>query len=359
LENMGLNAEFWRGKRVLVTGHTGFKGGWLSLWLQELGADVFGFALPPPTRPNFYEAAQVEAGMVSRLGDLREFEEIHAFMAEIRPDIVLHLAAQAEVLEGYADPLGTFATNLMGSLHVLEAARQVESVRALVAVSSDKCYENLGWHWGYRENDRLGGADPYSGSKACMEIAVAAYRDAYFSHGAGPRVATARAGNVIGGGDWAKNRLAPDLLRAFERGAPAQLRRPNAVRPWQHVLEPLLGYLLLAQALCADEGAAYAQAWNFGPRADDAYPVSWLADRLAALWGEEASWTCDAEAYPHEAAYLSLDASMAGRDLAWRPRWRLEDALRATRLWHGAWLQGEDMQAFSLAQIRVFQGEDA
>lgn len=356
---MGLNPEFWRGKRVLVTGHTGFKGGWLSLWLQDLGAQTFGVALAPPTRPSFYETARVGAGMASRLCDLRAFEPIREHIAEIRPEIVLHLAAQAEVLEGYADPLGTFSTNLMGTLHVLEAARLCESVRAAVAVGSDKCYENRGWHWGYRENDRLGGADPYSGSKACMEIATAAYRDAYFAQGAGLRLATARAGNVIGGGDWAKNRLVPDLLRAFERGAPALLRRPNAVRPWQHVLEPLLGYLLLAQALYAEDGASYAQAWNFGPRPDDAYPVSWLADRLAALWGEGARWTCDAEDYPHEAAYLSLDASKAVRELGWRPRWRLVDALQATRLWHRAWLDGADMRDFSLRQIRDFLGEDA
>ena len=350
----GLQPAFWSGKRVLLTGHTGFKGGWLSLWLQSLGAEVHGLALPPPTSPNLFEAARVRAGMASAVdGDIRDLSVVRAAMAKSRPEIVLHLAAQPLVRLSYREPVATYATNVMGTIHVLEAARELASVRAIVNVTTDKCYENREWVWGYREDEPMGGHDPYSNSKGCSELVTAAYRRSFFS-ASGVAVATARAGNVIGGGDWAEDRLVPDVLRAFERSEVAVLRHPDAVRPWQHVLEPLSGYLVLAQRLC-EAGQPFAEGWNFGPQDGDARPVRWIVDKLAEQWGEGAGWRlAEGGDFLHEALSLKLDISKAFQRLRWAPRWPLADALRATTRWHRAWLAGADMHAACLEQIQQY-----
>jgi len=344
-----IDGGFWRDKKVFLTGHTGFKGGWLSLWLQSLGAQVQGFALEPPTEPNLFTAAQVGAGMGSTIGDIRELDVLRASMRAFAPDIVLHLAAQPLVRASYDDPVGTYATNVMGTVHVLESVRATPSVRAVVVVTTDKCYENREWAWGYREDEPMGGHDPYSNSKGCAELVTSAYR-ASFLGASKVAVATARAGNVIGGGDWAVDRLVPDLLRAFERGAPAVIRHPGAVRPWQHVLEPLAGYLELAQALW-ENGDAYAEGWNFGPRDEDARPVRWIVERLARAWGPDARWELDARAQVHEAQMLKLDISKARQRLHWTPRWTLAEALDRIVAWHQAWRRNDDVRAACLADI--------
>lgn len=352
------HTAFWSGKHVLVTGHTGFKGSWLALWLTRLGAEVSGFALPPPTNPSLFELARVGDGMRSILADLRDAQAVRDALRETRPEIVFHLAAQPLVRQSYADPVETYATNVMGLVHLLEAARQSDCVRAIVVVTSDKCYENREWLWGYREDDALGGHDPYSSSKACAEIAVAAWRRSFFHAASAPALATARAGNVIGGGDWAKDRLLPDLLEAINAGRPVTLRYPDAMRPWQHVLEPLRGYLLLAENLYC-EGASFAEAWNFGPAEEDTRPVRWLVEELAGHWPQGANpvWIQDAVPHPHEARALKLDAAKARARLGWRPRWNLATALLKTAEWHKAYLAQEDMREVTLGQIAEFERE--
>ena len=351
-----MNRTFWQGKRVLVTGHTGFKGSWLALWLQELGAQVIGYALDPPTDPNLFVAAEVGAGMTSVLADVRDLQQLMAVVEEHRPEIILHLAAQSLVRASYQAPVETYGSNVMGTVHALEVARLSDCVRAVVIVTSDKCYANREWVWGYRENEAMGGHDPYSSSKGCAELVTAAYRASYWGQGTSGRtvaVASARAGNVIGGGDWAKDRLVPDLLGALGRGDPLVARNPQAVRPWQHVLEPLSGYLTLAERLYRD-GAKYADAWNFGPSADDVKPVRWIADRLTALWGNGAAWHTDDGPHPHEARLLTLDSSKARESLGWRPRWTLDQALLHTVEWQKAYLRGEPMRALMLDQIHAY-----
>lgn len=342
-------AQFWRGKRVLVTGHTGFKGSWLSLWLQSMGAEVSGLALAPPTQPSLFVEAAVANGMQSIKGDIRDLDVVTAAMAQVRPEIVLHLAAQPLVRRSYVDPIETYGTNVMGSLHVFEAARKVGTVRAIVNVTTDKCYQNREWLWGYREDEPMGGFDPYSSSKGCSELLTSAYRQSFFN-GQGIALASARAGNVIGGGDWAEDRLVPDILRAFERGEPVVVRNPGAIRPWQHVLEPLSGYLALAERLY-DEGQAWAEAWNFGPEDRDALPVEWILNHMVAAWGGDARWTLDAGQHPHEATYLKLDISKVRARLGWSPRWSLPAALEQIVAWHRAWMAGSDMRDHCLAEI--------
>jgi len=344
-----VNPAFWRGKRVLLTGHTGFKGGWLSLWLQQLGAEVQGLALAPPAGHNLFEEARVADGMASAIGDIRDLDTVTRTLAAFRPDIVIHMAAQPLVRLSYAEPVQTYATNVMGTVHVLEAVRQTPGVRVVVNVTTDKCYENKEWAWGYREDEPMGGYDPYSNSKGCAELVSSAYRQSFFRQG-GPALATARAGNVIGGGDWATDRLVPDILRAFEKGAPVVIRNPHSTRPWQHVLEPLSGYLTLAQRLW-DEGAAFAEGWNLGPRDEDARPVQWIVERLVEQWGGAARWQLDGGEHPHEAHYLKLDISKARARLGWQPRWRLAEALDRIVAWHQAWLAGQDVRALCLQQI--------
>ena len=328
-------ANFYHGKTVLVTGHTGFKGGWLTAWLKSLGANLVGLALPPESKPSFFDAVCLSCDMVSIFGDIREASVVSSVFAKHRPEIVFHNAAQPLVLHSYREPVETYATNVMGTVHVLEAVRQTPSVRAVVVVTSDKCYENREWFWGYREEDALGGHDPYSSSKACAELVTAAYRQSFFSHEGTAAVATARAGNVIGGGDWSEDRLVPDIVRGIASNQPIIIRRPNSVRPWQHVLEPVRGYLLLAERLW--DSREYAEPWNFGPREQDAVPVADVAQRLISAWGKgELRIQPDPDA-PHEAQYLRLNASKARTRSGWEPQLALEQALHGTSDWYQAY----------------------
>jgi len=352
-----MNRQFWRGKKVFLTGHTGFKGGWLALWLSDMGAEVHGYALQPLADPCFFEVADVERRILrSTIADIRDATHLAEAMLQAAPDVVFHLAAQPLVRYSYKAPVETYAVNVMGTVNLLEAVRQCSSVRAVVNVTTDKCYENRDWVWGYREHEAMGGYDPYSSSKACSELVTAAYRNSFFA-GHGIEVATARAGNVIGGGDWAADRLVPDFLRALDAGDELSIRSPSATRPWQHVLEPLSGYLTLAERLSNGEKTV-AEAWNFGPDEMDARPVSWIVEYLC---GQVAglSWRCDTEIQPHEAASLRLDSSKAKSLLGWRPRWNLASALNMTLDWHQAWKGAQDMTALSLAQIHRYEATEA
>ena len=358
VENLGLNRGFWRGRRVLVTGHTGFKGGWLSLWLQAMGAKVSGFALPPHPAPSFFETCGVANGMSSRFADLRDAEAVIAAAAAAEPEIVLHLAAQPLVRQSYADPVETYATNVMGTVHLLEAVRKLPNVRAVVVVTSDKCYDNREWAWGYRENEPMGGFDPYASSKGCVELVTAAYRNSFFGAGRGDKsrvaIATARAGNVVGGGDFAVDRLVPDCLRALDARTPLKLRFPDAVRPWQHVLDPLAGYLVLAERLYRD-GAGFAEAWNFGPAEEDARPVRWVVDELGKACGSTIAWEAEASPQPHEVNALRLDCSKARSRLGWHARWPLRIALAKIAAWHKAFKGRANMREFTLSQIGQYE----
>ena len=350
---MTANQDFWHGKSVFLTGHTGFKGSWLSLWLQRLGAHVHGLALKPSTTPNLFTAAQVGDGMASQtIGDIRVLATVEKAMRTAQPDIVIHMAAQPLVRLSYVEPVETYATNVMGTVHVLEAARSTQSVKAVLVVTTDKCYENKEWAWGYRENEPMGGYDPYSNSKGCAELVTSAYRNS-FLQGQGIAVASARAGNVIGGGDWVADRLVPDILRAFEANRPVTIRNPHATRPWQHVLEPLSGYLNLAEHLYM-HGQAFAESWNFGPKDDDAQPVQWIVDHMVSNWGNGSSWQQDGGSHPHEANYLKLDISKAKARLGWQPRWSLATALELITTWHQAYLVKDDMRKMCFAQIHKY-----
>jgi CDP-glucose 4,6-dehydratase len=350
---------FYAGRRVLVTGHTGFKGGWLTLWLHKLGAIVHGYALNPPTEPNLFEVAGIGAVLASDTrADLADLARLRSAFNKAQPEVVFHLAAQPLVRAGYRDPVGTLASNVMGTAHVLEAARAIDAVRVLVLITTDKVYENREWAYPYREIDPLGGYDPYSASKAAAEIVAASYRFSFFTGETGhpARVATARAGNVIGGGDWASERLAPDCMSAFTKNESVRLRFPQAVRPWQHVLEPLAGYLQLAEQLFAPAGAEFAKAWNFGPDASGDATVGEIAEITARLWGEGARVECaPSTENPHEAGMLRLDSTHAHTELGWKPRWSLEQALTQTVAWYQAWTRDADMAAISLDQIRAYE----
>ncbi len=352
-----MQPDFWKGRRVLVTGHTGFKGSWACIWLRHLGAIVDGFALAPPTKPSLFDVARVGQGMQSTVGDIRDLGLLEAVIGRARPEIILHLAAQPLVLRSYDDPIETYSTNVMGTLNVLQAARSAMGLKAIVVITSDKCYDNREWPWGYREQDPMGGFDPYSSSKGCAELLTASMRRSFFcpakhaTHGVA--VASARAGNVIGGGDWASDRLVPDILRALLDGRAPEIRRPDAVRPWQHVLDPLAGYLMLAQRLVA-EGPEFGEGWNFGPEDSGAWPVRLVADRLVGSWGMGASWHRCGPDGPHEAQWLKLDASKARQRLGWRPRWDTGTAIDKTVSWTKAFAQGEDMSRASLRQIEEY-----
>lgn len=354
LELTVVSPPFWSGRRVLVTGHTGFKGSWLSLWLHSLGAETHGLALDPPTDPSLFEHASIGELLASdQRVDIRDAAAVRAAVRRVAPEIVIHMAAQPLVRASYDIPLETYATNVMGTAHVLDALRGVDSIRAAVSVTTDKVYENVERPGGYREDEPLGGYDPYSSSKAAAELVTAAYRRSFLAE-QGVAVATARAGNVIGGGDWAADRLVPDALAAFAQGRPVEIRNPSAVRPWQHVLEPLSGYLLLAERL-VEAPSDFSEAWNFGPDASDAMPVRDIIERIAALWGDGASWIGDHGDHPHEAALLGLDAGKAAARLGWRPRWTLDQALTATVEWQRATLAGESPRATSLEQIAAYE----
>lgn len=350
---MGENSNFWLGKRVFLTGHTGFKGSWLSLWLQSMEAEIKGYALNPPTETNLFTVAKVGEQMESEIGDIRDLESLTKSMRAFNPDIVIHLAAQPLVRYSYQAPVETYSTNVMGTVNVLEAARKCRNLKAIVNITTDKCYENKEWLWGYREDEAMGGFDPYSSSKGCSELVTAAYRQSFFQN-AGVGLASARAGNVIGGGDWSSDRLIPDILKAFENNEPVIIRNPNSIRPWQHVLEPLSGYLMLAQALY-ENPSDYAEGWNFGSNDDDAKTVQFIVECLAAVWGDNAHWILDAKNNPHEAHYLKLDSSKAKAHLAWQSAWRLQDALEKTVQWHQNFLSGTDMKFVSLSQIKAYQ----
>ena len=350
-----MNPDFWKNKSVFVTGHTGFKGGWLTCWLVRLGAKVTGFSLDPPSDPSFCDQVGVEDGIASHRGDIRSPDALSAALEESKPQIVFHLAAQSLVRRGYREPLETYSTNVLGTACLLDALRDRPGVRAVVSVTSDKCYQNREQIRGYREDDPLGGKDPYSSSKAAAELVTAAYRSSFFSDPQTPvAIATTRAGNVIGGGDWAEDRLVPDLLRGFSRGELVSIRCPRAVRPWQHVVEPLRGYLMLAQRLWNGE-SEFASAWNFGPAAEDERPVSWIADHLAARWGQGAAWQVDSREHPPEATYLKLETSKARDRLGWIPALPLEQALDWIVEWHRAALTGEDLRAITEHQLEVYE----
>jgi CDP-glucose 4,6-dehydratase len=350
---VAIDSDFWAGRRVLVTGHTGFKGAWLTLWLQRLGAEVTGVSTGPPTSPSMYELAGAAAGVRELALDVRDGPALAAAFADAQPDVVLHLAGQPIVARAIEDPLLTYQINVLGVGNMLDAVRRVGGVGAVVVVTSDKCYENpAGTTRRHTEGDRLGGADPYSSSKACAELLVDAFRCSYFAGSDSPRVATARAGNVLGGGDWGRDRLLPDAVRSVQAGTPLRVRRSHAVRPWQHVLSALYGYLLLAERLWRTEEAA--RAWNFGPAEEDARPVSWIVDRLAELWNGAFSWEQDDRSHPPEADHLALDSSAARLELGWRPPWDLDQALVRLVEWHSAERDGADMRALTLAQIEQF-----
>ena len=348
-----MSPDFWYSKRVLITGHTGFKGSWLSLWLQSLGANLSGIALEPPTKPALFDIAHIAEGMKHHVVDIRDFEAVKIHMDEFKPEIVIHMAAQPLVHLSYDQPVQTYATNVMGTVHILEASRHSGSVKVIVNVTTDKCYANREWVWGYREDDPMGGIDPYSSSKGCSELVSSAYRQSFLKE-AGIAMASARAGNVIGGGDWARDRLVPDVLRALEKGEPALIRNPNAVRPWQHVLEPLSGYLLLAERLYL-QGQSYAEGWNFGPRHEDARPVQWVVEYLCKNWGNGASWTLQSSDHPDEVKSLKLDISKARQYLQWEPNWSLEASLKHTIDWHQAWIEGRDMRTVCRTQIDQYR----
>ena len=353
MEGVEVNQDFWQGKRIFLTGHTGFKGGWLSLWLQAMGAEVHGYALNPPTEPNIFSVAEVGKNMAaSIIADIRDAEKLRLAMQAARPEIIFHLAAQPLVRYSYEQPVETYAVNVMGTVNLLEAVRLTPGVKAVVNVTTDKCYENREWVWGYRENESMGGFDPYSSSKGCAELVTAAYRQSFLEP-AGIALASARAGNVIGGGDWAADRLIPDFLRAMDAGETLKIRSPLSTRPWQHVLEPLCGYLMLAERLYTD-GIAFAEAWNFGSDDEDARSVQWIIEHLAKLCNDM-HWQCNQTPQPHEAHYLKLDSSKAHNQLGWESRWRLATALNKTVEWHQAWRDGQNMRATTLAQIFDYQ----
>ena len=347
-----IDKGFWKGRRVFVTGHTGFKGSWLCLWLHELGAQVKGFALEPPTTPSLFNEARVAELVESEIGDIRDLERVTKSIHDFQPDILIHMAAQPLVRYSYDAPIETYAVNVLGTAHVLEAAKSCGTIKSVVSVTTDKCYENKEWVWAYREDEPVGGHDPYSSSKGCAELVTASYRRSYYEEKR-MGLASARAGNVVGGGDWALDRLIPDILRAFEKEQPVVIRSPNAVRPWQHALEPLSGYLALAQRLYEKPGD-FAEGWNFGSNEEDAKPVSWILDRMVDAW-PGSSWQLDqATNNPHEANYLKLDISKAKSKLNWQPTWDLKHTLENIVKWHRAWLSDYDMQAFSKNEINEF-----
>jgi CDP-glucose 4,6-dehydratase len=352
-----VNSEFWKRKKILITGHTGFKGSWLSILLHWLGADVYGYALKPHTTPSLYKLANIDHLVTSTIGDVRDFNLLLKTLKEVRPEMIIHMAAQALVMESYRNPRETYEINVMGTVNLLDAVKQIESVKAVLNVTTDKCYENKEWHWGYRENEPMGGYDPYSNSKACSELVTSSFRNSFFNpqeyKNHGVALASARAGNVIGGGDWADDRLIPDCIRAIIRGEKVKIRSPYAIRPWQHVLEPLTGYLRLVEKLFS-EGARYAEGWNFGPDDRDARNVEWVTDTICRLWGEGASYCIDDHPQPHEANYLKLDCSKAKAELNWIPMWNIETALRSIVDWNKALLNGEDVRYFSLKQIEEY-----
>ncbi|MDB4302845.1 CDP-glucose 4,6-dehydratase [bacterium] len=346
-------ASFWKGKKVYLTGHTGFKGSWLSLWLQNMGALVKGYSLDVNTTPALFSQANIAEEMESEIGDIRNLEQLTKSMVSFSPDILIHMAAQPLVRLSYQEPVDTYTTNVIGTVNVLEAARKCPNLKAIVSVTTDKCYENKEWEWGYRENEPMGGHDPYSSSKGCAELVTSAYRRSFFSSEDTASLASARAGNVIGGGDWAEDRLIPDILRAFEKSEPVVIRNPLSTRPWQHVLEPLSGYLVLAQELYLN-GDEFAEGWNFGPDDKDCKPVSWILDKMVTYWGNNASWSLDKNNNPHEAGFLKLDCSKASNRLKWKPKLDLVQTIKLIVSWQEAYYDDKDMKDKCIKEINSF-----
>lgn len=357
-----MNSAFWKGKKVFITGHTGFKGSWLCLWLHKLGAEVTGYALNPPTEPSLFELCNVSELVNSVIADIRKRDKLIEAMLEASPEIVIHMAAQPLVRDSYKNPVETYEINVMGTVNLFEAVRTCKGVKAVINVTTDKCYENKEWIWGYRENEPMGGYDPYSNSKACSELVTAAYRSSFFNpsdyakHGVA--IASARAGNVIGGGDWAADRLIPDFLRAINASKTLKIRSPQSTRPWQHVLEPLSGYLMLAERLYND-GSDFAEAWNFGPANEDTRSVRWIVEQLAGM-RTDFRWECEStlQTHAHEAYCLKLDSSKAHSQLGWQPRWKLRIALQKTLKWHESCWNDEDMRSVTTAQIAEYQSTE-
>ncbi|MDD2799766.1 MAG: CDP-glucose 4,6-dehydratase [Bacteroidales bacterium] len=347
----------FKNKKVFITGHTGFKGSWLSLLLHHLGADVYGYALEAPTQPSLFHEAKISELIHSTIGDVRDYDKLLKALQAAQPEVVIHMAAQPLVRESYKIPMETYSINVMGTVHLMEACRYTASIKAIVNVTTDKCYENREWHWGYRENEAMGGYDPYSNSKGCSELVTSSYRNSYFNpknyaeHRVG--LGSGRAGNVVGGGDWADDRLIPDFIRSISQGKELQIRSPYAIRPWQHVMEPITGYLALAEKLLAD-GAKYAEGWNFGPDDKDAKNVAWITETICKLWGEGAAFSIDTNPQPHEANYLKLDCSKAKSELGWYPKWDIETTLNSIVEWNKAFLAGEDMRTVTLQQINSY-----
>ena len=348
-----VDTSFWKGKKVYLTGHTGFKGSWLSLWLQNMGALVKGYSLDVNTNPALFIKANVAAGMDSEIGDIRDLKQMTKSMVSFSPEILIHMAAQPLVRVSYQEPVETYKTNVIGTVNVLEAARKCTNLKSIVSVTTDKCYENREWEWGYRENEPMGGHDPYSSSKGCAELVTSAYRRSFFSSEDTASLASARAGNVIGGGDWAEDRLIPDILRAFEKSEPVVIRNPLSTRPWQHVLEPLSGYLVLAQELFLN-GDDYAESWNFGPKDEDCKPVSWILDQMVTYWGNNASWNVDKNNNPHEAGFLKLDCSKASNRLKWTPKLNLNETLEMIVNWHQIYINAGDIKKQCLKEINTY-----
>lgn len=351
--NGKVNTSFWQNKKVFLTGHTGFKGSWTALWLHSMGAIVKGYALEPNTKPALFDVANIADIMESQIGDIRDLPKLQASIVSFKPDVLIHMAAQPLVRLSYKEPVETYSTNVMGTVNVLEAARDCVGLKAIVSVTTDKCYENREWEWGYRENEPMGGHDPYSSSKGCAELVTSAYRNSFFNSPNSASLASARAGNVIGGGDWADDRLIPDILKAFQNGKPVVIRNPLSTRPWQHVLEPISGYLVLAEALFS-YGDEYAEAWNFGPKDDDCKPVNWILDKMVDSWDGSASWKLDKNNSLHEAKFLKLDCSKAKGRLLWEPKWELERTLNLIVEWHQKWMSGENMQNNCLQEIAAY-----
>ena len=352
-----VNSAFWKGKKVFITGHTGFKGSWLSIWLLKMGAIVKGAALNPNTKPSLFLEVKLADNMESEILNISDLEKLTRSMVNFNPDILIHMAAQPLVRYSYEEPIETYATNVMGTVNVLEAARKCKNLKAIVSVTSDKCYENKEWLVGYKENDPMGGHDPYSSSKGCAELVSSAYRNSFFISNDTPNLASGRAGNVIGGGDWADDRLIPDILRAFKKNCPVIVRNPMATRPWQHVLEPLSGYMVLAEHLY-EIGDNYSEGWNFGPKDDDCKSVSWILDKMVKKWGNGASWELDESNNPHEAGYLKLDCSKAAEKLNWHPKWNLDYTLNTIISWHQNFLLGKNMQEQCLFEISQYQSDN-
>ena len=345
-----VNIDFWKSKRVFLTGHTGFKGSWMSLWLQSMGAIVKGYSLEAKTKPNLFAEASVGENMESEIGDIRDLNQISKSMLDFNPDILIHMAAQPLVRLSYQEPVDTYTTNVIGTVNVLEAARKCENLKAIISVTTDKCYENREWDWAYRENEPMGGHDPYSSSKGCAELVTSAYRRSFFNSENSASLASARAGNVIGGGDWSNDRLIPDILRAFEKSEPVVIRNPLSTRPWQHVLEPISGYLVLAENLY-NKGDEFAEGWNFGPKEEGCKSVHWILETMIKQWGDGANWELDKNNNPHEAGFLKLDCSKAANRLKWQPKWELAESLALIVDWHLDWNAGVNMKIKCLQEI--------